>query len=723
MLLTLYVHAFYFIITIGTVFPRSLDLSKLTPLFFSCWTEVTILNGRICDRNWEVGYQLDFPHLLTLLNFNGSHSSPYATLHAVQHIQLKTNCFVILLLHSCTDWEVTSTVSAALKIWARYNGLNNDLYWYETVFKIDKSFVLIYFQGADDLAKTNQLVSELQETCHCTTIQARLNGNKFELAVQKTIESYGRLHSGKRIYANLTTTSSVTIHSIRAALMSSFSSHFINKTKSWRVFIRYDYGVGDTCIYSAPNPAVLLQYKDIQAQDRHFLYLLVNFLSSGKYKVVLARTHPVERRGKSSSGDISCIAKNSELLQVNTMFIYMKDHSLLSSNPYANLIRTIQPHVVTLFTSIHLKEYNFITCDGRKQKTTSFEIYIKSMDKTVWFSLLIMLGVVASLGFGFVHKLNLPDSPWMIVVGLILEVSPHVTRGLQRRRQYSMILVPLLITSMILTNGYRGILTADLTAVPPWMGLENFDDILKSGFTILGDIGATFHNTLNILFCPAFNDTTLSKGYEELRDTYSDLLVDLASGRINSTPERHRKFEEIRKAIKVLGIVPVNCSIRGSVRRYIDAPGARHPNDLIFPELTKCKRTVYAIPSEEIYPRLALSNSNTTIPIYHGRQEPMLKLGSQYYAVVTKEAEFDSLYIRRNIEALATGGFLFYWEFLKMWPFKRKYDRAESIFQDKMTQPIPLTLVTKCSTVFVIFLVGILSSLVAFWGEQQFGRK
>jgi len=99
------------------------------------------------------------------------------------------------------------------------------------------------------------------------------------------------------------------------------------------------------------------------------------------------------------------------------------------------------------------------------------------MDVEVWICLLFAFSIVAVLGSWFVRAWNLGKSPWLSVFTILLEVSPSVNTALESRLQYSLVLGPILFTAIIIANGYKGILTADLTAAPPWKGLETFDDV------------------------------------------------------------------------------------------------------------------------------------------------------------------------------------------------------------------------------------------------------
>jgi len=158
-----------------------------------------------------------------------------------------------------------------------------------------------------------------------------------------------------------------------------------------------------------------------------------------------------------------------------------------------------------------------------------------------------------------------------------------------------------------------------------------------------------------------------------------------------------------------------SCSY-GEILKYQQLNGEKvqpHPNERILGQVQKCDRSIYAVLTERIYHEMALVNTSKTRPVYHGKQNEndLLKFGNQYYALILMHEEFDSTYLRGNVGGLSPGGFLLYWEDLRKWATKRKYDSDEFEFQMEMATPLPLGLDSKCATIFVIAIAGIIGCI------------
>lgn len=128
-------------------------------------------------------------------------------------------------------------------------------------------------------------------------------------------------------------------------------------------------------------------------------------------------------------------------------------------------------------------------------------------------------------------------------------------------------------------------------------------------------------------------------------------------------------------------------------------------------ELTKCETTVYAIQREMIYSKIAEIRRGLKKPVYHGKlkEMDMFELCEEAYYFILEESKLEALYLRKNLDALSSNGFLFYWDWesLTTWHDKREYDSREDEVQREMAMPKPISISSKLGSIFIIFMTGL----------------
>jgi len=368
----------------------------------------------------------------------------------------------------------------------------------------------------------------------------------------------------------------------------------------------------------------------------------------------------------------------------------------------------------------HFKhEYNFLTCDGRYNQSESYSMYTGSFDTPTWLSLLFTFTLLAFLAYLLISKEGMSDSSWLFLYGILLEVAPEMSQKFHSKLQLTVPLLPYLFSGIILANIYRGFLSAALIALLPTKGLETFDQVLESNLTIFME---TTHNLGDIFreFCPYPAKFPPDKRASALKlfgslqfireiDTLSRLLKNNSA-----SVQRRTVYENIKKQARILYKDVGNSCSAASYQAYSSMYNQKNtlPNEEIVHELIQCKKTIFALQWEDIYPFLVSLNPKLQNKLYHGNIEKMqmFKFGNQYYELHTPQHLLNDIYIKRNVEGLSAGGFLHYWEALMEWSPKRKYQKEEWEFNYKLKQPNVLEITGKCRTIFYIFLAGIFTS-------------
>jgi len=698
-----------------------LDTSIFTLLriFRHCWTEIGFVDSS--EQNLNCSFPGDIPILISSAS-GRMQWSLFDTLQANQTLQLRFKCLALILYYSDSSQLPNSRL--AVKFLHRYLHISHGAeHWINTVrplwsqrlFKGQSSFVVRIENFPPAAKRIHSEFLEIEEECRCLII------------VVRSVRGVWQLHLEKLLYlvpmtAILNLTSYSSTGNLMEALLPSIAEYFVNHTKLWNVDMFKDLEMGSPCITSAPPPSILLKSSERRFADQHFIYLLVNFLSVGRYSVSLALTSDQEfKMGVMgyNSGNDSCFPNTNTYLQWESNILFIRNLKIetivgrLTSDQYAH---ARFPLSVTLLTSRHAENFNFITCDGRGPVNSNYTVYIRPFDLWLWLTLLCTFFSISLVSKWLILKFNLQDPVWLTIYALFLEASPHVTRKLQSKLAFSCVLAPTLYAVALLANYYKGILTADLTAALPWKGLETFHDAIRHNFSIYGDV---FANTLFVYkrLCDEGN-------YERSLIQYVATVRGLNRSRtfrskVSTFRERQNLLDGFQLQFKIPPITNLKsiCTKLSNSYDYVYT-GLKepHPNDMILREITKCDKSVYAIPSENIFGRLLDVPPNTIGPtkiMYSGKAESMdlFKFGNQYYTLLLKEADYDQIYIKRNLESLSTGGFLHYWESLKIWYGERRYEEREGKFQEQMTQPMPLTLMTNCGTIFIILLSGIFLSI------------
>jgi len=679
------------------------DLSHLVPLLGGCWTEVALISEDNSHPAFEFVHQFSFPLLLTS---SARKILPlYTNVEEVRRLQLKLKCVILVLIQSGQDWKVTTVFSSASNIWKRYNRVQNSEL--DAPFGLHNSFVLGVFEEELQTSQGQQLLRLFQIDCRCMTILLKSKEGRISgMAVGKLIHKEKRGDKTIHIGSESILLNSTTVHNLNLDLISSMQQHFVNNTLKWYAYTRADFANhGGDCVSTSPNPYILLQSTDVKFHDEYYVGLLVDFLSHGKYGVSFLEFSQAAMAQGSKERKIDCKSNDKFSKEYAENEIVMRDVDF--DKFYANLHARETTTGIILLTSTHSDGFNFVTCDGRYQES-AYSIYLRTMEPRVWLALLTSLATVTTLGFLFIRNIGLRDSPWLLIYGILLEASSFVSKQLAARRQYSLIIIPILLASIILSNGNKGILTADLTAALPWKGLETFEEVATHNFSILSDVDIPL---MLILFnlCPYLDNSTPLPP-EALMDNSIFIQALNKSINLHPTPRLVDFRKQMLSRVKILEMED-NCTLE-SMHRYIRGE-APHQNDMIQQELLKCKETVYAIPSSEIYIRIAFDSPK----IYHGKADAMFRFGNQYYALILGEVELNSMFIRSNLEGLESGGFIFYWESLMQWQSIRIYAARELKFQSDMARPTAMVLTRKCATIFMILIVALIGCILFFCSE------
>jgi len=173
-----------------------------------------------------------------------------------------------------------------------------------------------------------------------------------------------------------------------------------------------------------------------------------------------------------------------------------------------------------------------------------------------------------------------------------------------------MMLLPILFTGIILSNGYKGIITTDMTAPLLSKGLETFEDAITTSFSILVETSLPAHDIF-VTYCSYYaangslaeRDFPLRNGSLELAkksNMMREFNKSFAGTEFDALAKRQKSiFRNILPQIRILHEPVKNCSqsdYNDYVHEYSPASGLLvkkfiQTNMYIIPALSKCERT------------------------------------------------------------------------------------------------------------------------------------
>ncbi|CAG7717301.1 unnamed protein product [Allacma fusca] len=120
----------------------------------------------------------------------------------------------------------------------------------------------------------------------------------------------------------------------------------------------------------------------------------------------------------------------------------------------------------------------FFTCYGIKSDFI-YEIYRRPFQINLWIFILGFLIFTAGfLQIGLNPQRHSRYQVSMLAINTLLEQVDLDRSGIPSNKKFRMVMLTWLLTSVVLSNAYKGIITSDLTALKPTEGLETFEELM-----------------------------------------------------------------------------------------------------------------------------------------------------------------------------------------------------------------------------------------------------
>jgi hypothetical protein len=122
----------------------------------------------------------------------------------------------------------------------------------------------------------------------------------------------------------------------------------------------------------------------------------------------------------------------------------------------------------------------FLSCFSKP--VVKFEMYVKPFQVEVWFSMLLCCSLIAVLISLYNMKLKLSESfsPYFFFVSTLFEEPYSVPSVLWNNRVFKTVTITWLLTAMIFTNLYIGLMISDVTSPLQGQRLVSFDEVLDT---------------------------------------------------------------------------------------------------------------------------------------------------------------------------------------------------------------------------------------------------
>jgi len=129
-------------------------------------------------------------------------------------------------------------------------------------------------------------------------------------------------------------------------------------------------------------------------------------------------------------------------------------------------------------------EFKFITCN-RPEGVVDFEVYLKPFRLEVW----IALGLTLCLSTGFLISLlrlqGQREEVLLVLCSALVEHGYHIRAAVLKLRSFNVFMNLFLFMTIILTNGYKGIVITDITAPLGFEHVSTFDEAIQANYTLV----------------------------------------------------------------------------------------------------------------------------------------------------------------------------------------------------------------------------------------------
>ncbi|OXA39308.1 hypothetical protein Fcan01_25941 [Folsomia candida] len=171
--------------------------------------------------------------------------------------------------------------------------------------------------------------------------------------------------------------------------------------------------------------------------------------------------------------------------------------------------------------------FQYLTCYTERFKT--FEIYIAPFQPQLWLTLFITLILLISI-YSYVHR-NSNFSSWLFILATLFEETGYVPSKMERSTFFRFSFGTWCIMSVVITNGYNGIMISELNAPLPSFQPENFDDLMCNKLSM--SLTDKYLSYMSLPKGSYINRNNISKDITDVLDQISAYIDNLIISKFN----------------------------------------------------------------------------------------------------------------------------------------------------------------------------------------------
>lgn len=341
--------------------------------------------------------------------------------------------------------------------------------------------------------------------------------------------------------------------------------------------------------------------------------------------------------------------------------------------------------------------FNFVTC-STKTNDYNFSVYLAPFDVWIWICGLISLAFATGAIYGILKKIGFFYFKVYEIAFLVATNPTLLVSKVSKRAKIIMFIVSLwMTTELILSNGYKGVIVKKLIA--PDISADNFPnslaDLMENNFTIF---------TLKSLYSPV---TRKEYDWSKLFSTFGRYLVRLIKPILEELDVECEKSN-----------VSFNClDMKSRYAKYIDVWNQItmiKPKELkkVLNQVEMCDKSAFIAPNEELMGNF----KNKLLPVRSRINQKELFYGNglkikEINIFWTFADTFDGSLVPDRLKIMLSSGIFMFWKNLQN---RFKYFGIRDIH---LLEFVACGLHSNFATLFVIFGVGIATSLLCFGGE------
>ncbi|CAL8147383.1 unnamed protein product [Orchesella dallaii] len=362
------------------------------------------------------------------------------------------------------------------------------------------------------------------------------------------------------------------------------------------------------------------------------------------------------------------------------------------------------------------KSFNFLTCYGRKFVDPF--VFVRSFKTQVWIFLLFSI-LLTPLIIRFTYKktrrnvhgfneriLETESSVVVIIIMSVLLDSVVNTNELQRHKKLRVFLAAWLLTSIVISNAYKGDHFSKATAPAEVYRVEQFDQL--TGFQLFSEVVCP-EADLDLfplsLWCTKFG----TRLFDTLTENWGSNFIQLIQAADKRSSDTDLSF--LQNITFKLKRDELNAHLLFQAR---NAP--RHINtDSVAELIGECNRTAYVGSQEEIVRLYKTLLENGEKDVYYGKAQ-FLDKSTVWYA-----QESGGYYMKKRISYLGESGIYNFWKRM----IKKSYQDIINRSAVDMDSKGPISLRSNIIVIFYLFGVAHIFTTTSFiveWLTRRYSK-